>query len=457
MLAKLLGYLLSLGSSGVSVCLAFLLGLVSPSLAKAEIVEDFLLGGIQVNEPDHDLWVKALADNGLNTVHATVYARQADWDSGKLWFDEQDEAVISELKAAKRGGLKSVLITRLALDHAWKRNRHMWHGMVYPKDDEQLELWFKTYTDYVLKWAKIAEKEKVDVFVIGSELRAMSATSPASKLPGLHEWYLDQKGAKRDFGLIKKLGSDEKHLIFPGIAQEESVKSFYDERAADWREWATQTSFNQDLSAFNARRAKLLDFWRGLIKKVRKEYSGPLSYAANFDEYQDIAFWGDLDFMGVNAYFKLRDELPLNSLPSRHRSVLREALREGWGRVFSDIEKFQHDSGIKDKPLIFTELGFTFKGDSTLTPWAHGGVQLYGEGKSRRAYLNGEKPVDYQERALAIESLNYAAQRSKIAFKGLLYWKLSTISSHEEIEPFVHILGSGRDSQMSEALRIFRK
>jgi len=186
----------------------------------AELSEDFFLGGIQVNEPDHDVWAKALKDNGLNTVHATVYARQGDWDSSNLWFDEANPAVISELRAAKKAGLKSVLITRHALDHAYSRNRHFWHGMTMPKTDKDLSEWWGKYSKYVLKWAKIATEEKVDVFVIGSELRSMTATTKLSELPGLHQWYLDPKGKEIDLGLVKKLGEregDDKYKLFPGI------------------------------------------------------------------------------------------------------------------------------------------------------------------------------------------------------------------------------------------------
>ena len=46
-------------------------------------------------------------------------------------------------------------------------------------------------------------------------------------------------------------------------------------------------------------------FWKQLIKKVRNVYAGQLTYSANWDEYQDITFWKDLDYIGIDAYFPI--------------------------------------------------------------------------------------------------------------------------------------------------------
>jgi len=209
------------------------------------------------------------------------------------------------------------------------------------------------------------------------------------------------------------------------------------------------------LDALNARRARLLSLWRSLIKEVRSVYSGPISYAANFDEYQDIGFWSELDIMGVNAYFKLREELPEFRSEAKREEALKAALEKGWQGVFSKIKDFQTTKSVGKKPVLFTELGYTFKRESTLTPWAASGVQFYGEGEERKAYLNGKGGPDYAERAMAIQALREITSASDIEFKGLLYWKLSSIASHESIEPFVHILGSVPDQEMGKALRAF--
>ncbi|MGB6361383.1 MAG: hypothetical protein WBG64_01815, partial [Thermoanaerobaculia bacterium] len=90
----------------------------------------FFLGGIQVDEPDHEAWVRTLDEVGMNTVAVTVYARQGDWDTANLWFDDEAPWVVNEIRVAKSHGLKVVLVLRVALDHAFERNKFFWHGMI---------------------------------------------------------------------------------------------------------------------------------------------------------------------------------------------------------------------------------------------------------------------------------------------------------------------------------------
>ena len=60
---------------------------VAPALAGTE---EFLLGGIQVHEPDLDHWTATLQDVGMNTVSVTVYAKHGDWDSDHLWWEDEE-------------------------------------------------------------------------------------------------------------------------------------------------------------------------------------------------------------------------------------------------------------------------------------------------------------------------------------------------------------------------------
>ena len=82
---------------------------IAMSCLSREESNPFYLGGIQINEPDHDEWVSVLKDVGMNTVSVTVYARQGIWSSDNIWWDEKDEAVVSEIRTAKEEGMKVVL------------------------------------------------------------------------------------------------------------------------------------------------------------------------------------------------------------------------------------------------------------------------------------------------------------------------------------------------------------
>ncbi len=167
---------------------------------------DFYLGGIMVNEPDHQHWVEQLDRAGMNTVSVTLYGKQGNWDSDHFWSDGIDEAVISEIRHAKKQGLKVALIIRVALDHApgFSANKFMWHGMIMPKTEAQLANWFLKYGDFVMEIAEMAEMEGVEVLSIGSELRSLSATSPVWVVPDLEEYYLNpNKQAAYKSGLLR--------------------------------------------------------------------------------------------------------------------------------------------------------------------------------------------------------------------------------------------------------------
>lgn len=54
-------------------------------------------------------------------------------------------------------------------------------------------------------------------------------------------------------------------------------------------------------------------FWLDLIHQIRQVYRGRLVYAANWDEISQVAFWPELDYIGVQLYPPLAprgDELP---------------------------------------------------------------------------------------------------------------------------------------------------
>lgn len=85
--------------------------------------------------------------------------------------------------------------------------------------------------------------------------------------------------------------------------------------------------------------------WREIIKDVRKIYSGYLTYAANWDEYEKVKFWDELDYAGIDAYF------PLWLFPNPDMPLL----VKGWKFWLRNIEDWQKRI---QKPVIFTEIGY---------------------------------------------------------------------------------------------------
>lgn len=429
----------------------------------------FYLGGIQVNEASLPHWLDRLEAVGMNTVSVTDYAHHGDWDSYNLWYDEEAEGELAEMRAAKGRGMHVVLIARVALDHAFPRNEFLWHGMILPKSEEELDEWFRRYTAFVLRWAEIAQREGVDVLMIGSEMNALTSTLPLTELPPLHDWYLSEEKRREQKEALLAHGDvvERRHLAPRGREGYDSLESYLEAQIGTERSWAETTV--PSLAAANARRADLDRRWRELIARVREVYDGPLGYAANFDQYQEVGFWDALDVMGINAYFQLRPEL----LPQRDAETLQPLLVEGWRGVLGGIAEVRREQGLEDMPVVFTEMGYTYRANSTLEPWAADGFSLLPVAEAapsskaapdaapdaepdRRLVVWQDQPVDLTERALAVRALRQAHAELQDPFlAGILYWKLSTEPAHFDVEPFVLLIDEGREDPLLPELQAF--
>jgi len=98
------------------------------------------------------------------------------------------------------------------------------------------------------------------------------------------------------------------------------------------------------------------NFWIDLIPKVRVVYKGKLTYAANWDVYNKLSFWSELDFIGVDAYFPL----------SEKKSPTLAELEIGWKAHKDEIMQVQKQFG---KPILFTEFGYRSIDFATKEPW----------------------------------------------------------------------------------------
>ncbi|MCB7482243.1 glycoside hydrolase [Gramella sp. ASW11-100T] len=98
------------------------------------------------------------------------------------------------------------------------------------------------------------------------------------------------------------------------------------------------------------------EFWNLLISDIRKIYKGKLVYAENWDKVDQVDIWDKIDFIGVDAYFPLSDQVS----PSEDEIV------EGWQKHKSMLEDL---SSEYDKPILFTEYGYRSMDHALKEPW----------------------------------------------------------------------------------------
>lgn len=97
--------------------------------------------------------------------------------------------------------------------------------------------------------------------------------------------------------------------------------------------------------------------WRDIIAEIRKIYDGKLTYAANwYAEFEEVKFWDELDYIGIQGYFPLSD----------HDKPTVDELKRGWTEHLNKIERIHKRF---NKPVLFTELGYRATADAAIRPW----------------------------------------------------------------------------------------
>ncbi|TXD54035.1 MULTISPECIES: glycoside hydrolase family 113 [unclassified Polaribacter] len=120
-------------------------------------------------------------------------------------------------------------------------------------------------------------------------------------------------------------------------------------------------------------------YWLGLIKEIRKVYFGKLTYAANWDEFKRIPFWGEIDFIGIDAYFPLSDQ----------KAPTIQEFEMGWKPHKKEIMKIQKQF---NKPVLFTEFGYRSVDFNGKKPWdsnrVEGNINLQAQANGLQAIHN---------------------------------------------------------------------
>lgn len=89
--------------------------------------------------------------------------------------------------------------------------------------------------------------------------------------------------------------------------------------------------------------------WADVVTSVRRKYKGQLTYAAAPDAatgYGQIAFWRELDYVGIDGYFPLTDAVGPQA----------KDLEAGWTRAAEGLEGWQGAGGA-GKPILLTSAG----------------------------------------------------------------------------------------------------
>ncbi len=226
------------------------------------------------------------------------------------------------------------------------------------------------------------------------------------------QWWGERlEGVEATIKLAKEHGL--KVMLKPQVYVPRSWTGAIDfEQQKEWEEWEQQyeeyilefvkiaAKFKVEMfcigTEFKISEQKRAKFWINLIKKIRKQYKGSLTYAANWDAFEEVTFWDKLDYVGINAYFPLTSQMEPTT----------KDIIKAWQPHLEKIRSFQQKN---KKPILFTEYGYLSVAGCTYNNW-----EL--EKKIQKLW------VDENAQADALEAL-YTIFYKEDYWKGGFLWK----------------------------------
>lgn len=147
-------------------------------------------------------------------------------------------------------------------------------------------------------------------------------------------------------------------------------------------------------SSINAQPEK----WASLVKEIKQIYHGKITYAANWDDdFNDIKFWDQMDYIGIQAYYPL----------TQNKNPKLSEIKKGWTRHIKKLDKLAKKY---HKPILFTETGYRSDETATIEPWVWGSSDTL------------DNNVSFQTQNLAYEAL-FQKLWNKDWFAGVYFWQ----------------------------------
>ncbi|MCL2637049.1 MAG: glycosyl hydrolase family 53 [Oscillospiraceae bacterium] len=260
-----------------------------------------------------------LYKTGVNWICLAVVNEQKNFYSTDISFDfsktPTDRDVAFAIKKAHSNNIKVCLKPILnSADGMW-RAYISFPDTNMDEKDIYWKKWFKSYTDYMVHYAELAEELGVEMLCIGCEMA----------------------------------GTEHKS-----------------------------------------------EYWRKLIKTLRKHYSGKLVYNANHGDEENIEWFDDLDYIGTSAYYQVGK-----------KGAEKEKMTAEWKKVRTHLNKLSKKFG---KKYIFIEIGCRSAKGCAAIPWD---------------FSHMEYPYSEEEQADFYEScLDVFAEEPN--FAGVFWWDWST-------------------------------
>jgi len=157
--------------------------------------------------------------------------------------------------------------------------------------------------------------------------------------------------------------------------------------------------------------------WNSVINAVRNEYAGPLGYAANWDQYDDVnvttAIWEhpEIDFIGIDSYFTgMVSNAQADASGTFPNPSFINTMTDAWNNKLNDqiLPFAAARKGGAGMPVAFTEVGYLPRNRTSLDP---------------QQQNSGSQPVDTGEQIMAFNGLINSLDGRGNEFHALDVWQ----------------------------------
>ena len=116
--------------------------------------------------------IAALAKCHVTWISQTPFAFQrnantsslvTNFSSDRVWWGESDLGIKETTQLARESGIKTILKPHIWVNHGWP-------GDIAMKSDTAWSNWFQNYEKFIIHYAELAEKNKIEILCIGTEL-----------------------------------------------------------------------------------------------------------------------------------------------------------------------------------------------------------------------------------------------------------------------------------------------
>jgi len=219
-------------------------------------IENAYHPGVGYGSSAYDRSVLECASWGATWVAITPFGRVNDL--GGVGVDPTFEApfeknrgdVARAIRMAHERGMRVMLVP-----HLWVESGG-WRAEIDPKTDEGWARWTKSYADFVLAWARVAEEEHAEIFSAGVELRSWVTSGRAPSFMALLD---DVRRVYHGLVTYSANWDDVDDTIVLGALDLIGINAFYP--LAD-RDRATESELLAGGERVRAKIHKLAETWR---------------------------------------------------------------------------------------------------------------------------------------------------------------------------------------------------